>query len=83
MRCGVCGAADTLSSILTRLDGTSNSRREDCASEDSVVNMDPSAATLFLADAPSAQLDATQRVLDKAPKRKRPLAIADAGDYSD
>ena len=32
---------------------------EDCASEDSVVNMDPSAAALFLADAPSAQLDAT------------------------
>ena len=56
---------------------------EDCASEDSVVNMDPSAAALFLADAPSAQLDATQRVLDNAPKRKRPLAIADAGDYSD
>jgi hypothetical protein len=45
--------------------------------------MDLSAATLFLADAPSAQLDATQHVLDKAPKRKRPLAIADAGDYSD
>jgi hypothetical protein len=56
---------------------------EDCASEDSVVNMDPSAAALFLADAPSAQLDATQRVLDKASKRKRPLAIADAGDFSD
>ena len=48
-----------------------------------MVNMDPSAAALFLADAPSAQLDATQRVLDKAPKRKRPLAIADAGDFSD
>ena len=56
---------------------------EDCAEENSVVNMDSSAATLFLADAPSAQLDATQRVLDKAPKRKRPLAIADAGDFSD
>ena len=35
-----------------------------------MVNMDLSAATLFLADAPFAQLDDTQHVLDKAPKRK-------------
>ena len=56
---------------------------EDCAEENSVVNMDSSAATLFLADAPSAQLGATQRVLNNAPKRKRPLAIADAGGNSD
>ena len=56
---------------------------EDCANEDSVVNTDPSAATLFRADAPSAQLNATQRVLNQAPKRKCLLAIADASDYSD